>query len=135
MVCGVKVTAANECDMLGIDTVVADKSKTSRLRATCKQIRNILHLLSAINDTPAPTYPRLRYLHASIFDGQVEHAGHLAVVGKFEASLSRSPHQDFVENKFVLFQHVNAFSIAKLLRGELTAVVTHAVLFKDGGRV
>ena len=75
------------------------------------------------------------YLHANIFDGQAEHAGHLAVVDEFEASMRSSPHQDFVENKFVFFQDVDAFSIAKLLRGELTAVVTHMVLLKDGGHV
>lgn len=77
----------------------------------------------------------LHYLHANISDGQAEHAGHLAVVGEFEGSLSGSPHQDFVENKFVFIQNVNAFSIAKLLRGEMTAVMTHMVLFKDGGHV
>lgn len=77
----------------------------------------------------------MTYLSGNIFDGQTEHARHLAVVGELEAGLSGSPDQDFVENKLVLLPHVNAFSIAKLLRGELTAVVAQMVFLKDGGHV
>lgn len=77
----------------------------------------------------------MSYLSTNIFNGQAELTGHLAVVGEFEASLSGSPNQDFVENKPFLIQEVNAFSTAKLLRGELAAVVAQMVLFKDGGHV
>lgn len=75
------------------------------------------------------------YLSTSIFQGQAELTVHLAVVSEFEASLSSSPNQDFVENKLFLIQEVNAFSTAKLLRGELSAVVAQMVFFKDGGHV
>ena len=75
------------------------------------------------------------YLSANIFDGQAERTGHLAVVGEFEAGLGSVPDQDFVENKLVLVLDVNSFSIAELLRGELTAVVTQMVLLKDGSHV
>lgn len=77
----------------------------------------------------------MHYLPANIFDGQAEHTGHLAVVGEFEASLSCLHDQNFVEDKLVLIQDINAFSIAKLLRGELCTVVALMMLFKDGGHV
>lgn len=77
----------------------------------------------------------LPYLSSNMFDDQAEHTGHLAVVREFEAGLSGSPDQDFVENKLVFLLDVNAFSIAKLLRGELTAIVAHMVLLKDGRHV
>lgn len=77
----------------------------------------------------------MRYLPTGIFDGQAEHARHFVGVGEFEASLSCFHDQDFVEDKLVLFQDKNAFSIAKLLRGELCAVVTQMMLFKYGGHV
>lgn len=75
------------------------------------------------------------YLTTNVFDGQAERAGHLAVVGEFEAGLGSSPDQDFVESKLVLILDVNAFSVVKLLRGELTAVVAQMVFLKDGGHV
>ena len=65
----------------------------------------------------------MSYPSTNIFDGQAEHAGHLVVIAEFKAGPSSSPHQYFVENKLVLLPDVNAFSIAKLLRGELTAAV------------
>lgn len=75
------------------------------------------------------------YLSTTMFDGQAEHTGHLAVVGEFKASLSSPTDQDFAEDKLVLIQDINAFSIAKLLRGELSAVVAQMMFFKDGGHV
>lgn len=75
------------------------------------------------------------YLSAKTSDGQAEHAGHLAVVDEFEAGLGSSPDQDFVENKPFLIPDVNAFRVAKLLRGELTAVLAHMVFLEDGSRV
>lgn len=77
----------------------------------------------------------MSYLSSNMFDDQAEHTGHLAVVCEFEAGLSGSTDQDFVENKLVFLLDVNAFSIAKLLRGELTAIVAHMVLLKDGSHV
>lgn len=77
----------------------------------------------------------MTYLSTNISDGQAENAGHLAVVGEFEAGLSSLPDQDFVEDKLVLFLNVNAFSIVKLLRGELTAVEAKMVFLEDGGHV
>lgn len=70
-----------------------------------------------------------------MFDDQAKHTGHLAVVREFEAGLSSSPDQDFVENKLVLLLYINTFSIAKLLRRELTAIVAYMVLLKDGRHV
>lgn len=82
-----------------------------------------------------PTGLDMSYLSTNIFDGQAEDAGHLTVVGEFEAGLSGSPNQDFVENKLVLLPDINAFSIAELLRGEQNAVVALMVFLKDGGHV
>lgn len=78
-------------------------------------------------DTPYPS--------TNIFDGQAEHAGHFVVIGEFEAGLSGSPDQNFVENELVLLPDVNSFSIAELLRGELTAVVAQMVFLEDGGHI
>lgn len=75
------------------------------------------------------------YLSTSIFDGQAEDAGHLRVVGEFEASLCSLSDQDFVEHKLVLLPDINAFSIAELLRGEQTAVLAQMVFVKDGGHL
>lgn len=75
------------------------------------------------------------YLSGKRFDGQAEHTGHLVVVGEFEARLGSSPDQDFVENKLVLIPDVNAFSIAKLLRGQLTTVLAQMVFLKDRSHV
>lgn len=77
----------------------------------------------------------MSYLSANMFDGQVEHTGHLAVVGEFESGLSSLPDQDFVENKLVLVTDVNAFSIAKLFGEELTAVLAQMVFLEDGGHI
>lgn len=70
-----------------------------------------------------------------MFDGQAEHAGHFAVVGHFKASLSSSPDQNLVKNKFALLADINAFSIDELLGGELTAVVAQMVFFENGGHI
>lgn len=75
------------------------------------------------------------YLSANRFDGEAEQAGHLSVVGEFEAGLGGAPHQDLVEDELVLIQDVNALSIAKLLGGEQAAVATQIVLLKDGIKV
>lgn len=75
------------------------------------------------------------YPSTNIFDGQAEHAGHFVVIGEFEAGLSGSPDQNFVENELVLLPDVNSFSIAELLRGELTAVVAQMVFLEDGGHI
>lgn len=75
------------------------------------------------------------YLGTSISDSQAKHTGHFAVVRKFEAGLSSFPNQDFVENKLILILHINPFSIAELLRRQMTAVDAHMVFLKDGGCV
>lgn len=77
----------------------------------------------------------MSYPNTCISDGQAEHAGHLAVVGEFEAGTSSLTDEDFVENKLVLLLDVNSLSVAKLFRGELTAVVALMVFLEDRGHV
>lgn len=131
-----KVTITKACDWLGMVSVVTDRSNTSVLRVVCWNIQKYIFL---------PAYYPLKYSFLSglvpshpstnVFDGQAEHAGHFAVVGHFEASLSSSPDQNLVENKFALLANINAFSVEELLRGELTAAVAQMVFFKNGGHI
>lgn len=70
-----------------------------------------------------------------MFDGKVEHTGHFAVVGEFKAGPSRLPNQHFVEKKLVLLLDINAFRIAELFRGEVTAVWAKVMLLKNRGHI
>lgn len=77
----------------------------------------------------------MSHLCTGVPDHQGENAGHFAVVGEFEAGLGSCPNQGFVENKPVLLFDINAFHIAELFSGELTAFVAHTMFFEDGGNV
>lgn len=75
------------------------------------------------------------YPGGDMFDAKVEHAGHFAIVGEFEASPGRLADQDLVEEELVLLLDVNAFGVGVLFRGEMAAVWANVMLLKDGGHV
>lgn len=81
------------------------------------------------------TFGSMSDLDGIVLDEQVDHAGHFAVVGEFEARLCSPSNQHFVERQLVLVQDEHAVSVVKLLGEEILAGVAQVVLLKDGGHV